>query len=348
MANHTLVTVRSQLATIRQIKSGKWQVMIRKRGHGPVNKSFPTKAAAKAFAASTEAAMDNGSWTDVRELRSTTVGSVVERYIKEVHPIKPFGKSKMSTVRSVARDFENVNVADLTPAMLLDYGRRKDVSPSTLTHHMTYLAQAIDMARTLWGLSLPENPVRSAMSVMGQLGMTGSSNKRDRRLNPGELERLLLAAGDHWIAPVIEIAVASAMRQSEICRLSWSDIDTDKGEILIRDRKDPRRKKGNNQVIPLFPEVKQALSRAQNYKSTGDRVFPVRESASISDRFALVRQKAGIEDLRFHDLRHEAISRFFERGLSIPEVAAISGHKTWEQLKRYTQLKPADIKKKLN
>lgn len=291
--------------------------------------------------------MINGTWTDVRHLRSTTVGSVVERYIEEIHPIKPFGKSKMSTVRSVARDFEHVKVADLTPAMLLDYGRQKDVSPHTLNHHMTYLAQAIDMARTLWGLHLNENPVRTTMAVMSQLGMIGASKERDRRLEDGEYERLIEAAGDHWISPMIDIALHSAMRQGEIHQLLWSDIDFDKEEILIRDRKDPKSKIGNDGVIPLFLGVKKALSRAQNYKSTGHRVFGVRESASISDRFALVTKKAGVKDLRFHDLRHEAISRFFEQGLAIQEVAVISGHKTWEQLKRYTQLRPADISNKL-
>tara|TARA_X000001382_G_scaffold130968_1_gene128316 strand:- start:14978 stop:15943 length:966 start_codon:yes stop_codon:yes gene_type:complete len=312
-----------------------------------VNQTFPTKKEAEAFATSTESAMINGTWADVRHLRSTTVGSVVERYIEEIHPIKPFGKSKMSTVRSVARDFQGVKVADLTPAMLLDYGRRKDVSPSTLTHHMTYLAQAVDMARTLWGLHLNENPVRTTMAVMSQLGMIGASKERDRRLEDGEYERLIKAAGDHWISPMIDIALHSAMRQGEIHQLLWSDIDFDKEEILIRDRKDPRNKIGNDGVIPLFSGVKNALSRAQNYKSTGPRVFGVRESASISDRFALVAKKAEVKDFRFHDLRHEAISRFFEQGLAIQEVAVISGHKTWEQLKRYTQLRPADISNKL-
>ena len=79
------------------------------------------------------------------------------------------------------------------------------------------------------------------------------------------------------------------------------------------------------------------------YRKSGSNLAPCKHSASISDRFALVTREAGIQDLTFHDLRHEAISRFFEKGLSIPQVAVISGHKDWKQLKRYTQLRPADI-----
>jgi integrase len=330
------------MATIRS-RNGKYFVEVRKLGFRSVRKTFDTKAAAKAFAVQTEAAMDNGSWIDVHEQRTTYVGPLLERYITEIHPIRPFGKSKLALVRVTARAFSNVKIADLKPGVILTYAKQRAVSPHTLTQEMCYFAQAIDTARTLWGAPLADNPVRTTMKVMSQIGMLGASRKRDRRLANGELEALLKAAGDHWIAPMIRIAVESGMRQMEIQQLAWEDIDFENNTILIRNRKHPTKKIGNDQVIPMFPGVRKVLLEEYGSSKQRGRVFDVQLSASVSDRFALLCKRARVDGLRFHDLRHEAISRMFERGMDIPQVAAVSGHKTWTQLKRYTQLRPEDL-----
>ncbi len=334
------------MASIRE-RGGKYFTEVRKRGFSPARKTFTTKAAAKAWALQTEAAMDNGSWVDVREQRSVLIGPLIERYIAEIHPIRPFGKSKMAVVRATARAMADLTVHDLTPAYLMEYGRKRrlEVSRSTLGQEMTYLAQVLDMARTLWHVKTPnnDNSVRLTMRVMSQLGIIGGSKKRDRRLAEGELDKLLTNAGSHWIGGIIRVAVESGMRQSEIHALTWEDIDFEAGTIFIKDRKDPREKAGNDQIIPLFKGVREALLRERNGIEQGGRVFDVQRSASISDRFALLCRQSEIHGLTFHDLRHEAISRMFEAGLSIPQVALVSGHKSWGQLKRYTQLKAEDV-----
>ena len=336
------------MASYRE-RGGQYQAIVRKRGYERVAKTFFTKAAARSWATQVEAAMDNGSWTDVRGLRSTTVGSIIERFIQEANQgDTTFGKSKLATVRATARRFEHVPVSDLTPETILDYGRSrragpKGISKSTLNQELTYLAQAIDFARTLWGLQLPENSVRTTMRVMSSLKLIGSSNDRDRRLRPGEYKRLLLAAGTHWIRELLPIAVHSSLRQEEIHKLRFDDIDWGRNLLRVRDREEERGKSSEFCTIPLHLPLRNALSRAMKYRKSGSNLAPCKHSASISDRFALVTREAGIQDLTFHDLRHEAISRFFEKGLSIPQVAVISGHKDWKQLKRYTQLRPADI-----
>jgi integrase len=334
------------MATIRS-RNGKYFVEVRKLGFRPVRRTFETKAAARAFATQTEAAMDNGSWIDVHEQRTTDVGELLERYIDEIHPIRPFGKSKLATVKLTARAFLGTPVSQLTPASIMTYarGRSQKVSRSTLAAEMTFFAQAIDTARTLWDAPLKDNPVRATMKVMTQLGMLGSSQKRSRRLQPGELDALLNAAGTHWIRPMILIAVESGMRQQEIQQLTWEDVDFQNETILIRNRKHPREKIGNDQVIPMFPGVKQVLWDEYQISKRRGPVFEVKHAASISDRFALLCKQARVADLHFHDLRHEAISQMFERGMDIPQVAAVSGHKTWTQLKRYTQLRPETLKK---
>lgn len=324
-------------------RDGKYLVRIRKANFKPENRTFNTRTAAKQWALQTEAAMANGSWVSDREARITNLDSLFRRYIGELHSVKPFGKSKLATVRSTARRVGHVRLSDLTPDFVLSYAKQRacEVGPSTLNQELTYFAQAIDVARTLWNAPLNDNPVRAAMGVMSQLDMIQGSRKRTRRPTDHELRTVIELAGNSWIASMIHIAVETGLRQSEIHALEWSDVDFDRGTLLIRDRKAPKKKAGNDHVIPLLPATREALLREIYSPEQGGRVFKdVLRAASVSDKFAKLTKKAGIEDLRFHDLRHEAISRMFERGMSIEQVAAISGHKTWTSLRRYTQLSP--------
>lgn len=333
------------MATIVK-RNGKFVVRIRKANFSPENRTFTTRTAAKQWALQTEAAMDNGSWISDREARLTNLGALFERYIREIHSVKPFGKSKLATVKSTSRRVGHLSLSHLTPDFVLSYAKQRavEVSPSTLNQELTYFAQAIDVARTLWNAPLKDNPVRAAMSVMSQLNMIKGSRRRDRRPTQDELDTILYYAGNSWIAPMIAIAVETGLRQGEIHALEWSDIDFDRGTLLIRDRKDPKKKEGNNQLLPLLPASREALLREKQRSKQGGRVFEdVQLAASISDKFAKLVKKAGIVDLRFHDLRHEAISRMFEKGMAIEQVAAISGHKTWTNLKRYTQLSPTAL-----
>jgi integrase len=330
------------LATIIN-RDGKYLVRVRKANFKPENRTFDTRTEAKQWALQTEAAMANGSWISDRKARITNLDSLFRRYIAEIHGVKPFGKSKLATVRSTARRVGHVRLSDLSPAFVLSYAKQRasKISPSTLNQELTYFAQAIDVARTLWNAPIKDNHVRSAMGVMSQLDMIQGSRKRNRRPTDHELQTLIHLAKNSWIAPIIKIAVETGLRQSEIHAIEWSDIDFTRGTLLIRNRKDPKQKAGNDQLIPLLPVSREALLREKQQSKQSGRVFEdVLLAASISDKFAKLTKKANIKDLRFHDLRHEAISRMFEKGMAIPEVAAISGHKQWTSLKRYTQLSP--------
>jgi len=153
-----------------------------------------------------------------------------------------------------------------------------------------------------------------------------------------------------WIGPIIMLAVETGMRQGEIQALQWKDVDFEQSTLFIKDRKHPTEKMGNNQIIPVSNKALEVLKTwvPVESKRTG-AVFPgVKLAQSISDRFVKVREEAGLPELHFHDLRHEAVSRFFEKGLQIQEVARISGHKDWKQLLRYTQLNASSLVDKLN
>jgi integrase len=136
----------------------------------------------------------------------------------------------------------------------------------------------------------------------------------------------------------VRFAAASAMRAGEICRLRWVDVDHERKLVIIRDRKDPRKKAGNDQLVPLLGDA----WTVANAQPRGDRIFPI-EAGTLSKYFTEACSALAIPDLHLHDLRHEGTSQMFEAGLDIPEVALVTGHKKWDSLRRYTQLKPDSL-----
>ena len=329
-------------------RDGRFYVRVRKANFKPENRTFNTRTEAKQWALQTEAAMTNGSWISDREARTTTLDALFTRYINEIHSIKPFGKSKLATVRSTQQRVGHVRLSDLTPDFILSYAKQRasTISSATLLKELSYFAQAIDVARTLWNAPLKDNPVRAAMNVLSQVDMIQGSRQRSRRPTNDELNSLMHIAQTgrkpcRWIVPIMKIALETGLRQGEIHALEWRDVDFNKNTVLVRDRKNPKQKLGNDQLIPLLPVTREVLLREKQHAKQDRRVFErILRAGSISDKFAKLTKRAGITDLRFHDLRHEAISRMFEKGMTIPEVAAISGHKTWTSLKRYTQINP--------
>lgn len=356
------------MAQIRQRANGNWQVVIRKAKYPDQRKTFKTKSAAKAWARKIEMQMDEGTFIDDKEVVSHKLSDLIHNYIKELQPVNPVLGSKLASLQRMAREFGGDTLKELTPQYLLRYGkqRRKKVTASTLQKDMSYLKQVIDYGIVVWKLPIAANPVVVTQPTLGSLKMVAGSKRRTRRLHEGEWEKLMAGvgrqhdseSGNNWLSPMIEFAVESCMRQREIHELTWDDVDFERHTVAIESRRTPGRKQGNDHVIPMRKGVREVLLR--EYEKVGkvtrnrirlstrpNHVFgkPAR-SSSISDRFARVCKRVGIEDLTFHDLRHEGISRLFEdkeKNYSIPQVAHISGHKKWETLRRYTQLNAEDF-----
>jgi integrase len=191
-----------------------------------------------------------------------------------------------------------------------------------------------------------------ARIALARLGLVGKGEERDRRPTQGELDRLVAAfeANPRQQIPlgrIVRFAVATAMRQEEICRIEWADFEPENKMLLVWDRKDPRRKSGNNQRIPLLDvcgyDACAIVNEQRSYsgKNSG-RIFPY-NGRSVGTAFRRQCQELKILDLHFHDLRHEGTSRLFEAGFSIEHVALVTGHKDWKMLRRYTHLKPEGL-----
>ncbi|MFZ1885080.1 MAG: site-specific integrase [Rhodoplanes sp.] len=169
-----------------------------------------------------------------------------------------------------------------------------------------------------------------------RLGLVGKGDERNRRPTQDELDRLIAAFDLNPrqqipLGRIVRFAVATAMRQDEICRIGWADIDRDNKMLLIRDRKDPRRKNGNDQRIPLLDvsgyDAWTIIEEQRKFTAgSAGRIFPY-NGRSVGTAFRRQCRELKIKDLHFHDLRHEATSRLFEAGFSIEQVALVAGHK---------------------
>ncbi|MDA8978751.1 site-specific integrase [bacterium] len=329
------------MATVRK-RGKKYQAQVRIKGHSPQSKSFLTKAAALAWTRRIESSMDNGSWIDTRGSRSVFIEDIVDDL---VYSYERFGLEvagpKLGQLNQIKEYFHGVSIHDLTFDGVLDFAafRLETIAESTLQAQMYYLKQAVTNSRIKTELPV----VDMAIDELKKKKLIMGSKRRDRRLEPGEYEALMDQAAGHWISAAIDLAVESAMRQGEIHALKWSDINESKGVIRLM-RKDKHAKTGQSaQQIPLLKGVREALLRSQNVFGQGPNLIPVERAASISDKFAKMTKKLGIDDLRFHDLRHEAISRLFEKGMRVEQVRVVSGHRTLDQLSRYVNLRPADL-----
>lgn len=326
------------MATIRKLR-GRWQAMVRRKGMAPRAKSFDSKADAERWARSLEAEVDRcGVLPDTRLAENTALSEILTRYRDEITPRKRSAVSETARINGILRRpicYRTLTL--LSTADLAGYRdeRLKTVSPATVVRELNTISHAIDTARREWGIHLAQNPCKLVRRPAPPRG-------RMRRLVADE-ERILLAAADAgrsaYMRPLIVLAIETGMRRGELLTLEWKHVDLERRVAHL-----PLTKNGDPRDVPLSTRAIEVL-RALKAGDTG-RVFAVAPNAVRLGWERLVR-RAGLVDLHFHDLRHEAVSRLFERGLNIVEVSAISGHKEMRMLQRYTHLRAEDLANRL-
>ena len=253
------------------------------------------------------------------------------------------------------RELGTLKIGDLGRERLIQFGRdraKNGAGPVTLGQDLGAIKLVISHAAAVHGLEVTVEPVQLARIALKRLSLIGKGNERDRRPTEEELVQLFNhfdSSGQLTIpmSRIIKFAIATAMRQEEICCITWSDLNLRTKMLTIRDRKDPREKKGNDQRIPLLAvSGYDALSLIEEQRSVrgneNDRIFPYAHK-SAGTAFTRACKELSIEDLHFHDLRHEGTSRLFEAGFAIEQVSLVTGHKDWKMLRRYTHLKPESL-----
>ena len=322
------------MATIRK-RGDTWQVQIRRRSGTAVSRSFKSRTDALAWSRKAERDLDLGELPERLENRQT-LADLLNRYLAEITPAK---KGRDAETRRIIRllkdDISKQTLANLKPQQLATFRQHRLMAgQGAARHDLIIIRHAISIAMKEWGLPLRSNPC-------AEIRLPPPSKARTRRLTCAEFQQLLQAADKcivRWMRPLIEFATETAMRRSELLRLRWCDIDAKIGLARLDDTKN-----GEPREVPLSNHASEILA---NLPQTDERIFPITDN-SVRLGWPRLTRRAGIADFNFHDLRHEAISRFFERGLSVPEVALISGHKTPAILFRYTHLKAEAVAEKL-
>jgi len=341
-----------------QKRGDSWRVIVRRKGHKTKSATFPTRGLAKVWGERIELELAEADARGTMA-NSATIAELVDWYRRDVGKMKRVSKTQAGNLTRIREGLGSVVAAKLTVAQIVEFVRKRRqgehvngkgvkvpaCGPATMTVEVGYLAELFKLATSMGKVTLERDVVAEARPALRLVKLVAKSAKRDRRPTAGELQQLcehFAASAWRAVIPMVDIidfAIASSRRQSEITRLLWADVDEVKRTCVVRDAKHPRAKAGNHRTFPLLGA---AWEIVQRQPKAAPEIFPYK-SKSIGAAFTRACAELRIDDLHFHDLRHEATSRLFEQGYSIEQVAAVTLHESWQELKRYTQLRPESL-----
>lgn len=351
------------MATIAKTPSGTWKALIRKAGWPATIKTFRTKRDAEDWARRTEDEMVRGVYIRRAGSERTTIEAALRRYLAEVTPGKRPATQPNEVRRAevLIKHLGRYSLATVTPDIVANYrderlagdigknGQRRPRSNNTVRLELALLGHLFTVALKEWGLGLSFNPVQSIRRPPPGAG-------RDRRLARDEEGRLLAAVDAHsnpMLGWIVRLALQTGMRASELSGLRRHQVDLTRRVVRLQQTKN-----GTSRTVPLTMEAVRILRLALDnpvHPIDTDLLFfgehgrdGQRRPYQFNPTWLTIKRECGMADLHFHDLRHEAVSRFVEMGLSDQEVAAISGHKSMQMLKRYTHLRAEDLVTRLD
>jgi Phage integrase family. len=342
-----------------QNRSGKVRAIVRRKGFSPKSRTFPTKTAAKAWADRVERELAELEAKGVPEGTQMTIADLVDWYVGYVRNLKKVSSTQTGNLNRIKEGLGTKIASKLTAADVINHvsarrtgnhrNHRGDLIPAcggaTMNVELSYLSSLLQLAVAVGKITLDGDPVAAARPAMRTHKLVTKSAKRDRRPTGNELKHLLERFDQQaWrsqipMRDIVEFAIGTAKREGEITRLLWSDLDETGRTALLRDAKHPRAKEGNHKRFPLLGSM---WDLVQRQPKSSDRIFPYKAD-SVGTAFRRACVALQIEDLHFHDLRHEATSRLFEAGYSIEQVATVTLHESWSELKRYTQIRPESL-----
>lgn len=340
------------MPTIRK-RGAKWQAQVRIKQSGVIvfseSATFDTEREAKRWGSALEAkVMRDG--VEAHYTQKATIASLAKAWLEYKEKIKPVSRGMSHSYRSLlmapfaSKPLTTVNAQDyLNWAMSL----KDRLDPATVLHHFMVLRSIFAHAESLVGFKPNSAPLETAMDTLKRSRVVAKSKSRDRRVTDEELAMLVLhfKQQERRIIPMddfIRLAVYLPRRREELLTMQWADYTGD--TVTLRDTKHPT--KIRDEVVPVPAAARAIIDRQPKFPGEG-RILPYKPE-SVSAAFQRAVRAVGLADVRLHDLRHEGISRLFEEGLGIPEVALISGHVSWSALRRYTNLTPQFVLEKLN
>ncbi|MFV1941099.1 tyrosine-type recombinase/integrase [Pseudomonas luteola] len=340
--------------TVRKRKDGSAaytaQIRIMQKGVTVYQESqtFDRKTTAQAWLKKRETEMAEPGAIAKANRKGVTVREMIVRYLDEYEKIRPLGKTKRATLKAIGDTWlGDLEDTEVTSQRLVEYANermQKDgIQPQTVGNDLAHLGAVLSVARPAWGYEIDPMAMPDARRVLRKMGAVSKSKERSRRPTLDELDLLLsyfVEMQDRRkqqinMVKIIGFALFSTRRQEEITRISWDKLDESRQAALITDMKNPGQKHGND-VWCHIPD--EAWAILQSMPRVAPEPFPY-NARSVSASFTRACHFLEIDDLHFHDLRHDGVSRLFEMGWDIPRVASVSGHRDWNSMRRYTHLK---------
>ena len=331
-------------------RSGAWEASIEKKGFPRISRTFDTKGEAEAWAATVESEIGRGVFVSRKESENTTLAEALDRYISEILPHKKQLRRETNRANALKRwpiskrSLAQIQGKDI--AAFRDERIKSGGSANTVRLDLALLSHLFTIAVKEWGMAGLINPVM-------QIRKPKLPRGRDRRLLQGELERIVAASESPVLSDIVRFAIETGMRRGELAGMTWEMVDLKKRTVTILETKN-----GEKRVVPLSTEAVRILSGL--IRRIDGEVWGM-EPDSITQAFVRAVSRARdsykkecaekgekpdpsfLVDLTFHDLRHEATSRLFEKGFDTMEVRTITGHKTLQMLARYTHLQAEDL-----
>jgi integrase len=302
-----------------------------------LTKSFDKVRDADAWIAATETDIRKAVFTPEGFRNELTLSEVLLKHRDEVLALRPY-KVNVQAPTMFAKEYDGVTLNQMTHAWWLKAVASWKVKPVSAQRYVLNIVSALRSGEDLkWGVKVDWASYHEAMRALKRQGMIAEGRARERRDSDEEIAAIKAQITDLILplADIIDFALVTTMRVGEIARITWADLDQRRKMQTIRDRKDPKRKAGNDHEIPLLADALEIIKRQPK---TDARIFPW-NAESIGKAFAFMAKLARIKGIHFHDLRHEGITRLFEQGFAIDEVALVSGHTCWETLRKYTHIK---------
>ena len=339
------------MASINQLPSGLWRVRVTRKGYPFQSQSFRLRTDAEGWARKIAAGHDRAQWQDRASADAITLGTLLDDYSREITPRKRGADVELARISALLRDpIARYKLPALSPVVLAGWRDRRlasGIKGATVNREINLLSAVLGWGIKERMLDLPANPCAAVRRPPQGPG-------RDRRPSDDERQKMAdaLTVGPQcsgnrtgtrnpWVLPLMRVAAETGIRRGELCLAQWQHVDLDAGTLYL-----PAEitKTATARTAPLSPV---ALDVLRNLKRTEDpRIFPVSPNAATR-AWGRARERAGVQDLRLHDLRHEAASSLFELGLNVMEVASITGHKDLRSLKRYTHIDPAHLARKI-
>ncbi|RMU51039.1 Site-specific recombinase, phage integrase family [Pseudomonas savastanoi pv. nerii] len=348
-----------QMATLVKTPSGTWKALIRKTGWPTVAKTFRTKRDAEDWSRRTEDEMVRGVYIQRSGSERMTLEAALKRYLSDITPTKKptTQRGETSKAKKLIEHLGKYSLAALSAEIIAGYrdkrlnekGRAGTTSNNTVRLELALLSHLFTVAIQEWGLGLAFNPVLNIRKPSPGEG-------RNRRLSHDEERRLLIAMNKHsnpMLGWIVGIALETGMRSAEISSLRKSQVDLERRIVKLVDTKNDAQR-----TVPLSKRATALFQSAMENPARPSECNLVffgepgkdtkRRPYAFTKTWRLLVKKLELPDFRFHDLRHEAVSRLVEGGLSDQEVSSISGHKSMQMLKRYTHLRSEDLVEKLD